>query len=61
MLLARPELASDPELAVYQGNARFNPIPGPEARDLIVRAADPLGQFEDPPLPPWHFEISLPV
>jgi hypothetical protein len=60
MLLARPELASDPELAVYQGSARFTPIPTSEARSMIVRAADPLGQFADPPLAPWEFEISLP-
>jgi ClpX C4-type zinc finger len=60
-LLARPELASDPELAVYQGNARFSPLPSSEARSMVVRAADPLGQFSDPPLPPWRFEISLPA
>ncbi len=60
MLLARPELASDPELAVYQGSARFSPLPTSEARNIVVRAADPLGQFADPPLQPWTFEISLP-
>ena len=60
-LLARPELASDPELAVYQGSARFSPLPGSEARQMIVRVADPLGQFADPPLEPWRFEISLPA
>lgn len=60
-LLARPELASDPELAVYQGNARFSPLPASEARTMVVRAADPLGQFAQPPLPPWRFEISLPA
>src|SRR5579859_5307936 len=48
MLLARPELASDPNRAVYQGSARFRPPPSAEAHTLIVRAADPLGQFEDP-------------
>jgi ClpX C4-type zinc finger len=60
-LLARQELASDPDLAVYQGNARFSPLPGSEARSMVVRAADPLGQFTDPPLAPWRFEISLPA
>jgi ClpX C4-type zinc finger protein len=60
MLLARPELASDPELAVYQGSARFSPLPTSEARNILVRAADPLGQFADPPLAQWKFEISLP-
>lgn len=60
-LLARPELASDPDMAVYQGSARFSPLPGSEAREMIVRVADPLGQFADPPLAPWNFEISLPA
>ena len=59
MLLARPELASDPNRAVYQGNARFRPLPPPEARTLTIRAADPLGQFEDPTPSPWHFEITI--
>ncbi len=60
MLLMRPELASDPELAVYQGSARFTPLPTSEARNMVVHAADPLGQFSEPPLAPWKFEISLP-
>jgi len=60
-LLARPELASDPELAVYQGSARFSPLPGSEVREMLVLVADPLGQFADPPLLPWRFEISLPA
>ena len=59
MLLARPELASDPNRAIYQGSARFRPLPSPEAHTLIVRAADPLGQFEDPAPSPWQFEISI--
>ena len=59
MLLERAELRSDPNAAVYQGSARFRPLPSDEARRLIVRAADPLGQFEDPPLHPWEFEITL--
>lgn len=59
MLLARPELASGPNNAVYQGNARFRPLPTPEARTLTVRAVDPLGQFDDPMPQPWQFEITL--
>jgi hypothetical protein len=59
MLLARPELASDPDSAVYQGSARFRPLPSIEARELTIRAADPLGQFEVPIPEPWHFSISL--
>ena len=60
-LLARPDLASAPEMAVYQGSARFSPLPSSEAREMVVRVADPLGQFADPPLAPWRFEISLPA
>lgn len=60
-LLARPELESDPQMAVYQGSARFSPLPSSEARAMIIRVADPLGQFSDPPLAPWRFEISLPA
>jgi len=59
ILLARPELASDPDLAIYQGSARFYPLPSANARLLVVRAADPLAQFEDPMPQPWHFEITL--
>jgi hypothetical protein len=58
-LLARPELASGPNHAVYQGSARFQPLPSPDARILTVRAVDPLGQFEEPTPHPWHFEITL--
>jgi ClpX C4-type zinc finger len=58
-LLARPELASGPTNTVYQGNARFRPLPPPEARTLTVRLADPLGQFENSPPHPWEFEITL--
>ncbi len=58
-LLARPELAHDPNHAVYQGNARFQPLPSSEAHILTVRAADPLGQFEDSAPHPWHFEITI--
>lgn len=59
MLLARPELASGPNNAVYQGNAKFRPIPSPEARTLTIRATDPLGQFEDLAPQPWEFEVTL--
>ncbi|HEX4207583.1 MAG TPA: ClpX C4-type zinc finger protein [Ktedonobacteraceae bacterium] len=59
MLLARPDLASGPNNAVYQGNARFRPLPSAEARMLTVRAADPLGQFDEPSPQPWQFEVHL--
>jgi hypothetical protein len=59
MLLARPELASGPNNAVYQGNARFRPLPSTEARTLTIRAVDPLAQFEDEVPHPWQFEIGL--
>jgi len=59
MLLARPELASDPDLAVYQGSARFRPLPAPDAHTLVIRAVDPLGQFGEMPPNPWHFDITF--
>lgn len=59
MLLARPELVSSPNQAVYQGSARFRPLPPTDAHVLTVRAADPLGQFEEPAPGPWQFEIKL--
>lgn len=59
MLFARPELASGPTNAVYQGTAKFQPLPSPEARTLTVRAVDPVGQFEDVAPHPWHFELTL--
>ncbi len=59
MLRARPELVSDPELAIYQGSARFYPLPSLNARSLTIRAADPLAQFEEPALQPWQFEVTL--
>lgn len=59
MLLARPDLASDPNHAVYQGSARFRPLPSNDARLLTIRAADPLGQFEDIPPHPWQFEVTI--
>jgi hypothetical protein len=59
ILLARPELAGDASTAVYQGNARFRPLPSADAHTLVVQVADPLGQFEDPPLHTWQFVIEL--
>ncbi len=58
-IMARPDLASGPNNAVYQGRARFRPLPSAEARTLTIRAADPLGQFETPPPQPWQFDITL--
>ncbi len=60
-LLARPELAAGPNNAVYQGSARFQPLPSPEARTMTVRAIDPLRQFEEEASRPWQFEITLKV
>src|SRR5436305_3160312 len=59
MILARPDLTNGPNNAVYQGSARFRPLPSPDARILTIRAADPLGQFENPSPQPWQFEIQL--
>ncbi|HEU0001316.1 MAG TPA: ClpX C4-type zinc finger protein [Ktedonobacteraceae bacterium] len=59
MLFARSELSSDPNLAVYQGYARFSPLPSADARHLMIRAADPPGLFEQPPLQPWEFEVTI--
>ncbi len=61
MLLARPELASGPNNAVYQGTARFQPLPPHTARALTVQAIDPLGQFGEETPRPWKFEITLQV
>ncbi len=58
-LLARPELASGPNHAVYQGNARFQKVPSPEAHMLTIRAVDPIGQFDESPPTPWHFEVTF--
>ncbi len=59
VLFARPELASDPNLAVYEGSARFRPLPPANAHALTIRAADPLGQFEEPVPAPWQFEVTF--
>ncbi|HZS78921.1 MAG TPA: ClpX C4-type zinc finger protein [Ktedonobacteraceae bacterium] len=59
VLLARPELSSAPDLAIYQGSARFRPLPSPDTQSLTIEAADPLGQFENPPTGVWRFEVTL--
>jgi hypothetical protein len=59
LLFERADLSNGPDTVVYQGSARFHPLPSDEARKLIVRAADPLGQFESPSAQPWEFEITL--
>ena len=59
VLLARPELAGGSNNAVYQGNARFRPLPSTEARALTIRAIDPLAPFEHESPQPWQFEIGL--
>jgi ClpX C4-type zinc finger len=59
MLLARPELSNGPNTAVYQGSARFRPLPSNDAHSMTIRAADPLAQFETPVPDPWEFEITL--
>ena len=58
-LLAHPELAHNNDHAIYQGSARFRPLPSPEAHLLTIRAADPLAQFEDIPPQPWQYEVTL--
>ena len=60
VLLARTDLLSDTyNKAVYQGSARFSPPISTDTTALIIRAIDPLGQLENPPLQPWEFEITL--
>ncbi len=60
VLLARTELSNDTyNKAVYQGSARFSPPLSTDTSALTIRAIDPLGQLEDPPLQPWRFEITL--
>ncbi len=61
MLLSRPELASGQNNAIYQGSARFQPLPSPEARTLTIRAVDPIAQFEEEEVRPWQFEITLQI
>jgi len=58
-LLARSELAHESYKAVYQGSARFSPLMSTDTSALTIRAVDPLGQFEHPPLQPWQFEVTL--
>ncbi len=59
LLLARSELSSDSYKTVYQGSARFSPLMSADTSVLTIRAVDPLGQFENPPLQPWQFEVTL--
>ena len=59
VLLTRSDLSSDSYKAVYQGSARFSPLMSADASALTIRAVDPLGQFENPPLQPWKFEVTL--
>ena len=59
VLFARSELSSDSYKAVYQGSARFSPLMSADASALTIRIVDPLGQFENPPLQPWKFEVTL--
>ena len=59
MLLARPELMSDARQAVYQGSARFRPLPTADAHSMLVRAVDPLAQLEEIIPNPWQFEITF--
>jgi hypothetical protein len=59
VLLARSELSSDSYKTVYQGSARFSPLMSADTSALTIRAVDPLGQFEYPPLQPWQFEVTL--
>ncbi len=59
MLFERTETSSSSEQAVYQGLARFRPLPSEETRRLFVRAVDPLGSFEQAISRPWEFEITL--
>src|SRR5205085_6703448 len=47
MLLLRPELSNESDITrtrLYQGNARFQPLPSPDTHVLTVLAADPLAQ-----------------
>src|SRR2546421_4088122 len=59
MLLARPELASDENQAIYQGSAHFRPLPSADAHAMTIRATDPLAQFEDSLPHLWQFEITF--
>src|SRR5579859_6279385 len=59
MLLARPELMGNEEQTVYQGSARFRPLPPTDAHTMTVLAADPFAQFEEVMPYPWRFEITF--
>jgi len=58
-LLVRSDLSHESYKAVYQGSARFSPLMSTDTSALTIRAVDPLGQFEHPPLQPWQFEVTL--
>jgi hypothetical protein len=58
-LIQRSEIADD--LVAYQGSARFSPMLGNNTHSLLIQVADPLGQFADPPVPAWQFEITVPM
>ena len=59
MLLARPELMGNEEQTIYQGSARFRPLPSADAHTMTVLAADPFAQFEEVMPHPWRFEITF--
>ena len=58
VLFTRSELSDDTKV-VYQGSARFSPLMSTDTTALTIRAVDPLGQFENPPLQPWQFEVTV--
>ena len=59
VLFARSEQSNDAYKAVYQGSARFSPLMSADTSALTIRAVDPLGLFENPPLQPWQFEVTV--
>ncbi len=59
MLLARPELMGNEDQTIYQGSARFRPLPSADAHTMTVLAADPFAQFEEVMPHPWRFEITF--
>lgn len=59
LLLERTDLGVQGNMTVYQGTARFRPLFTDDTRRLVVRAADPLGPFEETVTRPWEFEITV--
>ena len=59
ILLARPEMRGNADQGVYQGIARFRPLPSADAHSMTVLAADPCAQFEEIMPKPWQFEITF--